>query len=128
MKVKVTGTVLCYNIDDDKFAKLEKLCRTYGIKLRKVLDEDLQKTVGQVVGFADLPHSSEDVANTDAEFNDEMLVLYNISGSSLDRFLRGMKSGGVDIPYKAVLTKTNCGWLPAELCRELKKEHEQMNG
>ncbi|WNX86213.1 DUF3783 domain-containing protein [Agathobaculum sp. NTUH-O15-33] len=38
-----------------------------------------------------------------------------------------MKKTGVSVPYKAVVTETNCAWLLHQLYEELAEEHEAMS-
>ena len=48
-------------------------------------------------------------------------------GTDLEILLREMKKNGVSIPYKAVVTETNLGWLFHQLYDELAAEHEAMS-
>ncbi len=123
MKVKVTGSVLCYNFENDKYSKLSAICKKYGIKIRMVEKEEFNLTVGQMMGFSNSEPMNPDF---DIEFDDEMMILYNIVGSNLDKFLKAVKEQGISVPYKAVLTAANQRWFPAELVKELAKEHEKL--
>ena len=38
-----------------------------------------------------------------------------------------MKKSGVSVPYKAVVTETNLGWIFHQLYDELVREHEAMS-
>ena len=122
MKVKTAGTVIVYNFEGEKLAAMEIICRKQSIRVKSVSSADFNRPVGAMIGF-DLP----DYTGTDYEFDDEMMVLYNLSGSSLDKFLKALRNADVSVPLKAVLTASNQGWIPAALAAELKEEHEQMS-
>ncbi len=126
MKVKTAGTVLAYNLTEEKRVALNTVCRKLGIRLKEVGKEDFDKPIGAMMGFS--VGISSEADNSDVSFADEMLVLYNIAGTNLDKFLKALRAAEVTVTLKAVLTASNQGWLPHELCAELKKEHEQMSG
>ncbi len=119
MKIKVTESVLCYNINDEKYERIQSICNRAGIKVRMAAAEDFSCTVGKSMGFSGAQGSGK-------PFSDEMMVLYNISGTSLNTFLRKLRDLEIDIPLKAVLTNANKDWFPAKLCEELKREHEDI--
>lgn len=121
MKVKVTGSVLLYNFDEEKQDALKAVCQKQGIRVKSVLPEEFNKPIGAVMGF-DIP----DYTGTDYDFKDEMMVLYNLNGSALDKFLKALRSMEISVPLKAVLTASNQAWIPAALAIELKEEHKQM--
>lgn len=123
MKVKTAGTVLCYNFENEKLESLETVCRKQGVRVKVVAPADFNKPVGAMMGF-NIP----DYTGTDYEFVDEMMVVYNLTGSSLDKFLKALRTAEISVPLKAILTASNQGWIPAALAAELKKEHEQMSG
>lgn len=129
MKIKVTGSVLCYNLNDERYESVQNICSRAGIKVRRATDEDLMHTVGQSMGFSGAQNidSGEMLSDADNTFSDEMMVLYNVSGTSLNTFLRKLRDIEIEIPLKAALTNTNKEWFPAKLCEELKREHEAMN-
>lgn len=122
MKVKVAGSVLCYNFENEKLEALETVCRKQGVRVKMVEPTDFNKPVGAMMGF-----DVSDYTGTDCEFKDEMMVLYNLTGSALDKFLKALRAADISVPLKAVLTASNQGWIPAALAAELKEEHEQMN-
>lgn len=121
MKVKTAGSVLAYNFGKEKLLELETVCRKQGVRVKVVEPIDFNKPVGAMMGF-DIP----DYTGTDYEFEDEMMVLYNLAGSALDKFLKALRVAEISVPLKAVLTASNQGWIPAALAAELKEEHEMM--
>lgn len=129
MKIKVTGSVLCYNLNDERYETIQSICSRAGIKIRRATDEDFMRTVGQSMGFSGAQDfdNGEALSKPDKTFSDEMMVLYHVSGTSLNTFLRKLRDLEIDVPLKAALTNTNKDWLPSRLCEELKREHEAMN-
>ncbi len=122
MKVKTAGTVLCYNFENEKLSALETICRKQGVRVKVVEPADFNKPVGAMMGF-----DVADYTGTDYEFQDEILVIYNLNSSALDKFLKSLRAAEISVPLKAVLTSSNKGWLPAALAAELREEHEQMS-
>ncbi len=122
MKIRIAGTVLCYNFTDERFEKIDSISRKQGLKIKRPGKEDLKKPVGELVGLQSVETDSKDV-----DFSDELLVLYGFPGTELDKFLKALRNNGLDIPYKAMVTETNKSWTAAELAKQIKEEHEQMN-
>ena len=56
-----------------------------------------------------------------------MLVLDGFTDKRLEILLREMKKHGVSVPYKAIVTETNIGWIFHQLYEELAREHEAMS-
>ena len=119
--MKINGTVLCFNFEDEKYKKIEKVCAKAKMRARRPDLEDYSKPVGELVGFSGITSSEGP-----SEFSDEMMLISSFSSGELNRFLKAMHAEGVEVPLKASLTETNKSWTPAALCEELKKEHEQM--
>ena len=55
-----------------------------------------------------------------------MLVMDGFTDKRLEILLREMRSAGVSVPYKAVVTENNLGWLFHQLFDELAAEHAAM--
>ena len=56
-----------------------------------------------------------------------MLVLDGFTDKRLEILLREMKKHSVSVPYKAIVTETNIGWIFHQLYEELAREHEAMS-
>ena len=54
-------------------------------------------------------------------------VLDGFTEKRLDILLREMKTYGVSVPYKAMVTEHNIGWTLSDLFTELVREHEAMH-
>ena len=126
MKIRVTGSVLCNNFSEEKFGTVYTVCEQERIKVRRAEPCDFTKPVGQAMGFLNVDICGGAKEEETKTFSDEMMVLANISGTSLNTFLKKLRELGVYIPFKATLTATNMSWLPSRLCEELKREHEMM--
>lgn len=123
MKVKTAGSVLLFNLSDEKEKQVEQICRKHGAKLRPVPEEDYVYSLFSLFGFEE---KKPLVTLEEAVFSEELMVLYNFPGTSLDKLLKALRAAGVDISLKALLTETNKGWVPGALSKELQKEQERM--
>ena len=50
--MKINGTVLCFNFEDEKYKKIEKVCAKAKMRARRPALEDYSKPVGELVGFS----------------------------------------------------------------------------
>ena len=113
-----TPLLLLYNLNNDKGAKIRRMCLPLGIRARLVAPEEYTLPLGELAeGAASAAPAPED------PFTDEMLLLVNCPGPLLDRFLQGFRRSKIPpVALKAVLTPTNRAWdslsLHQELCRE----------
>lgn len=132
MKVSVAGAVRAFNLSKEKEAALRKICSRQGIKFKVVPPKEFGLPLNVLFGFvpqgAASPGKEEPEAKEAPFFQEEMLLMYQINGSAMDKFLRALRQAEVTIPLKAVLTPTNSTWLPQDLLQELQKEHEAMSG
>ncbi len=125
MKVSVAGAVRAFNLSQEKEAALRKICSRQGIKFKVVPPEEFGLPLNVLFGF--VPQGAVSPKKTPS-FQEEMLLMYQLNGSAMDKFLRALRQAEVTIPLKAVLTPTNSTWLPQDLLQELQKEHEAMSG
>lgn len=118
--------VLLYNVHDrEEVFKIRKVLLPLKLQVRQVKKEDYSRRIGLLAGMKEL----EDDGGTymGEELEDSMLVMAGLSDRELDQVLKAIRTGGVrQIPYKAVLTQTNCQWDAFLLFEELKAEHEAM--
>ncbi len=125
MKVSVAGAVRAFNLSQEKEAALRKICSRQGIKFKVVPPEEFGLPLNVLFGF--VPQGAVSPKETPS-FQEEMLLMYQLNGSAMDKFLRALRQAEVTIPLKAVLTPTNSTWLPQDLLQELQKEHEAVSG
>lgn len=112
----VPETVLSYNIGD-KSAALEKALAPLGIKHIVIPADKAGETVGFLCGYGGFVSNGSSVSA-----DGECAVFSGISGKRLDALLKAMRSEGIDIPLKAVVTAHNMSksieWLLSELAAE----------
>ncbi len=132
MKVSVAGAVRAFNLPREKEDALRKICNRQGIKYRAVPPEEFGLPLNVLFGFVPQGTASPKEAQAAKKeaplFEEEMLLMYQLNGSAMDKFLRALRQAEITIPLKAVLTPTNSTWLPQDLLQELQKEHAAMSG
>ncbi|MDO4490143.1 MAG: DUF3783 domain-containing protein [Lachnospiraceae bacterium] len=132
--------ILLFEINDPKMkTAITSALLPLKIRVKQIRPEEYGKKLGVLAGT--LPEeTSADSQMAAADGNqpattgeqictslsDSMLVLCGIQGNKLNLVLSALRSKGVRLPYKAILTPDNQNWKPGELLNELKKEHEAM--
>lgn len=116
--------ILAYNLSAERAGRIRTLCAVQKLRLRLVNPEEFGLPVGVLAGV--LPPAE---AAPVEPFEEEMLVLCQLSEDALQRFLMGFRKSGIPtVALKAVLTPTNASWNAKALRDELKKEHAAMTG
>ncbi len=116
---------LFYNFSDDRLRKIKFALLPLKITVKGIEKEDFNQPVGYLAGIKEcLPN---DEAFDGAGFEDEMLVMHNFTGKSMEQMLRVLVKHGVGrIPLKAVVTPTNKDWDSVTLYKAVKADHEEM--
>ena len=117
-------TVLFYQpADGTQGALLKPILARMGVRIKNIAPDAVGQTVGCLLGRKAF----------DARVNPEapvlaqpMLVMDGFTDKRLEILLREMRGAGVSIPYKAVVTGNNLGWLFHQLYDELAAEHAAM--
>ena len=94
-----------------------------GVRVKRVSGNDFAQTVGHLLGRAGF-EQTQDTADAPAE---PMLVMDGFTSKRLDILLREMRTHGVSVPYKAMVTEHNLPWTLRALYDELVREHEAMH-
>ena len=94
-----------------------------GVRIKSVSGNDFAQTVGHLLGRAGFVQT-QDTADAPAE---PMLVMDGFTSKRLDILLREMRTHGVSVPYKAMVTEHNLPWTLRALYDELVREHEAMH-
>lgn len=118
-------TVLYYDPrGGEQTAVLKSILVQMGARIKNVAPEAVGQTVGCLLGRKgfDARENPEAPALTEP-----MLVLDGFTDKRLEILLREMKKHGVSVPYKAIVTETNIGWIFHQLYDELAREHEVMS-
>lgn len=119
--------VLLYNINPEKLNKIRFVLIRMGVR-NKIITKDMYlQTIGYLAGIKGFEKKEEEY--TDEGFNDEMLIMKGFTSNRIDELLRLFRNNSIDkISLKAILTEHNIQWNSLELYKELKDEHEAMNG
>lgn len=114
--------ILLYNMPDaDKRRVLQKALRPLGMTLQYVERQDYLKPLGTLAG--EKLFFTVDKMYEGPELAGSMLVMAGLSSERVDQVLQAIRSSGLQLPYKAVLTDTNRYWTSLMLFEELQKEH-----
>ena len=112
--------VLLYNLNNDKGAKIRRMCLPLGLRARLVEPAEYGLPLNELAEGA-----APETPWTGEVFDDEVLLLVNCPGPLLDRFLQGFRRNKIPpVGLKAVLTPTNGAWNSLQLREELARERE----
>lgn len=115
-------TILLFRINRDKYAVIQNVCRTLGIRIIDVARKDYSQKLGtlaQIQGF-----TREAKKYDGPEFPAEMLIFSEMNSDQVDAFLAEYKKAGVEpIALKAVITGNNIFWTAERTQKELLREH-----
>ena len=117
-------TVLLYQPEGSELgAQLKPILVRMGVRIKNVTPDAVGQTVGCLLGRKgfDVRENPEAPA-----LGQPMLVMDGFTDKRLEILLREMRSAGVSVPYKAVVTENNLGWLFHQLFDELAAEHAAM--
>ena len=113
-------TILTFNLNENRLAKLRFLCMKLGLLVNPVPAEDCGQPIGALCGLADRTDAAP--AQT---FSEEMLIFCHMDNAAVNRFLQTAKQlRFAPVALKAILTPTNVEWTPAQLCLELQQERQ----
>ena len=122
--------VLLYNLTDDTPAgkTLRKIFLTRGIACGDIPEEQLDATIGNILGMDPATGGNRIDASeiTDDIRTSHLLLMCGFNEALLDQFLADMRTAGIRIPHKAMLTETNVGFTVAQLIRDISREHQMM--
>lgn len=120
-----TPTILAYGFDARDAKALRSVCDRLGLRLRKVLPEEYDRSVGSFVGRG----RSQSTDASGDPLPEPMLVLCHVTERQLEAFLSGLRTARVgQTALKAVLTDTNARWSGRQLCGELQAERKTVDG
>ena len=126
MKARIINTipekVILYRLDEFTH-KITKIAQGLNITV-KVLECN---QAGELLGFlAGYDNFSSNYSEIQSEIS--CLILSGLTDNSLNKFLNKLRSQGISIPYKAIVTPSNQNWSLDELANELVKEHQLLGG
>ena len=110
---------LIHGLTAQDFSTVENILREQEAQVLEVGCDRLHWQVGTLAGFAGFqpPQPAENVPLASA-----VLLFSGFSGKAVDRALDALRTTGVKIPLKAVVTATNQSWSFSALAEELDKE------
>ena len=119
-------TVLFYEPEGGAQGELLKpVLVRMGVRIKNVPLEAVGQTIGCLLGRKGFDARENPEAPA---LEEPVLVLDGFTDKRLEILLRVMKKNGVSVPYKAIVTETNLGWLFHQLYDELAEEHKAMQG
>ena len=117
-------TVLLYQPEGSELgAQLKHILVRMGVRIKNVTSDAVGQTVGCLLGRKGFDARENPEAPA---LGQPMLVMDGFTDKRLEILLREMRSAGVSVPYKAVVTENNLGWLFHQLFDELAAEHAAM--
>ena len=111
---------LIHGLTAQDFSTVENVLREQGAQVLEVGCDRLHWQVGTLAGFAGFqpPQPAENVPLASA-----VLLFSGFSGKAVDRALDALRTTGVKIPLKAVVTSSNRSWVFGDLLAHLQEEH-----
>lgn len=109
----------------DKEKRLEDFAKAMKLEFVKVAPLQTGQQLGYLAGLAGFAEKKLAFPEMPPKVSEEVLVLYGINGERLDLVLQGLRSHGISISLKAILTPHNIGWTFAALYQELTRERAQ---
>ena len=116
-------TVLSYNLNSERSEILSRIAEALNMKHTVIPTDKAGETVGFLAGFSGF--STNNSSLTD---EGECVIFAGIANNRLNVILKAMRSEGLVIPLKAVVTEHNQSQTLKWLIEELTKEHEMMQG
>lgn len=123
--INVSPLVLSCGLSDAEKKKLDEIAKEAGVSHKAVGCDCGNEKIGYLCGFRGYSKATESATVADGKV---CLIFSSIPKQSFTRLLSMLKSGGIIIPLKAIVTPTNQGWTLNDLIAELEREHEMMKG
>lgn len=109
---------------------LRALLEGAGVGIRTVDDSELAKSVGYLAGipgFSSTPKTNAIVTSLEETLlSEELLLFCHMPDGRVMGLVRAMRTAGISVGCKAVLTEHNQSWPFARLIQEVSEEHAAM--
>lgn len=104
-------------------AGVEQIAGKLRLRTVTVAPENYGKSLGSLAGYAagTVPVSAETTLPETG-----LLVMCGLKNSRMDKLLAALRTAGIRISHKAVLTPTNQNWNVYQLAQELERERQAM--
>lgn len=109
----------------EKAKMLSKLAQMLGVEFVEILPIQSGQKLGYLAGLEGFSQEKLSLLELPYRIPEEMLLFCEISGEKLDSVLGMLRSSGLSVSLKAVMTAHNAGWTLAALYRELCAERAQ---
>ncbi|MBQ8095389.1 MAG: DUF3783 domain-containing protein [Clostridia bacterium] len=116
------GMIMLYGMDVFKENTVAGIAVQQKLSVRHISASEAATPLRELL----MPGTVADAPARDAP-KAEIMIMALESRAVLDGFLDALKSAGVVVPLKAVVTPTNVNWTVSELIQEITKEHEAMS-
>lgn len=115
--------VLSYGLTDEQSKTLDDITAKLNAKHKPVPYENANEKIGWLCEFKGFEKADKPCENPPPE---QCLVFSGVDRKTIQPLLSELKSSGLIIPLKAMVTATNQSWTLTALIDELKKEHKMM--
>lgn len=128
MKARIHPVTPCalvwnYGAEQEGWSALAQACEAMGLVLKPVNADQIGQTIGRLCGIPGAPQADA-LQPADCSAYPAALILNGLDRKQLDAFLNRLRTGGVRIPLKAMVTTTNQKWPLAVLLQELVRERD----
>ena len=113
--------LLLYKAPEHHAVSVAAAARAFGAEM--ISTEDCETPICTLLGEGEIPPTE-----TADKPDDECLLISGFDRQTLSELVDMLRDSGVRIPLKAMYTPHNRSWNFSQLIRELRKEHEYMNG
>ena len=110
-------TLLCVAMEPGRVMRLSLLALSMGIQVKEIKEESWGQPLGALCGL-----DQERSHPPRVKVGEEMLVFAFLPDDMLDNLLPALRSAGLGVRLKAMLTPTNRNWNCGQLYQELKGE------
>ncbi len=117
--MKQHPTVLCYNLNGERFRRVHLIALRHGIRLRPVKKEEYGHTIAALLDM----EAGPDVVYDGEGFDREMLLMAHFPSPLINSFLNAFRQTKTpSVKLKCVLTENNQKWDSIYLHKELSDE------
>lgn len=114
-------TLLMYNLQNQKGAKIKMLCHKKHIAFKSVDKSLYNCKILDLLSGENTPRE-----NPSEDFSDEMLLFADFNNQLLNDFLKSMNTSKSYVALKAVLTEHNGNFTSIQLHNEISAEHNAL--
>ncbi|MDO5124869.1 MAG: DUF3783 domain-containing protein [Ruminococcus sp.] len=121
--IKAKEQILSYGLDGSQIKLLDQISQKNSITHININATDSNQSIGYLCGFKGFLRAEK---QGEILVGKQCLILSGIQRKNIQHILDEIKSSGLNIPLKAMVTPTNQSWILSDLISELEREHEYM--